>query len=1000
MGIDLTRWTILLGKTKLFCTTTVKSTRMRTSGQERFVDMEQMDLNEVVDFGPFRLYARHRKLFCRSEEVHLGGRAMDVLLALARKRGELVTKEQLFEAAWPDVFVHESNLKVTVAYIRRALREFSPSHEYLTTIVGRGYWLAIDARPEETGSKADLPVVAGTPLPELGTVIGRDVEIAELRQTLASHRLTTIVGAGGIGKTTVAVAAAQLFEDEGGGSVTFVDLARVASEEFVTSSLAAALGISSNGDDSLQAIVSILARRKAVLLLDTCEHVLNAMAHICDVVLAQTPDIRILATSRQVLRARGEKVVWLAPLEVPPQDHADTALDVLRYSAPQLLAARAFEKAGYRVEDEDAPAIAEICRRLDGAPLAIELVSSRLAGRSAGTVLRELDDRFRALRRDSPGGPLRQQTLLVTLEWSYALLTSDEAAVLRAISIFAGSFDTDAAVRIVAHLALAPSATFDAVAGLRAKSMLSVDQTFGELRYRLLDSTRAFAGDLLDGQGELNAVSASHARLQLEILTRAGAEHATMPARKWHATYGGQADDLRKALDWALYRSGDPLLGIQLVAAGLPLWHELSLGEETRRNCERGLAEFDHIAGADDALKLKLVLGLATVSTYLSDDAGRTVALFETAIQLARETADASAECRALGALSTFAVLTGHQSAVLDTLQAMRDAAIRANDRAALWEQELLRAVWDVLDCKFQAGHQRLKKLRVEMRDHSEGAVPRFHIHQKTNIEVQRGALCWLIGKPGRALCVIEKAARDAMETGHGLTLTHSLARGIIWTMSECHDYAMARFYTDYLKNTVDRHGMAAWLPIADCYSESIDALSGARPSPEGLRAAFDNLKKGSFQVGHHSYYATLTKAMVAIGQWEDAARTIDHVFQVYPERWILPEILRLRAATERAFGRDGDAMVTLRESLRAADKIGCLAWKLRAAHDLAALLQDQGAPTKARQVLAPVYGQFTDGFNSGDLRNSRKLLEQLGALRVGATILAEDGNGRRSSHE
>ncbi|MCV9942158.1 MULTISPECIES: winged helix-turn-helix domain-containing protein [unclassified Rhizobium] len=961
--------------------------------------MEPAEPNEVVDFGPFRLYARHRKLFCRSEEVHLGGRAMDVLLALARKKGELVTKEQLFEAAWPDVFVHESNLKVTVAYLRRALREFSPSHEYLTTVVGRGYWLGTDAPPEETGGKTDLPVAAAAPLPELGTVIGRDAEIAELREMLANNRLTTIVGAGGIGKTTVAVAVAQLFEDEGGGSVAFVDFARVASEEFVTSSLAAALGVSSNGDDRLQAIVSILARRKAVLLLDTCEHVLNAVAHICDVVLAQTPDIRILATSRQVLRARGEKVVWLAPLEVPPADHADTARDVLLYSAPQLLAARAFEKTGYRVEDKDARAIAEICRRLDGAPLAIELVSSRLAGRSAGTVLEELDDRFRTLRRDSPGGPLRQRTLLVTLEWSYALLTSDEAAVLRAISIFAGSFDTDAAVRVVAHLGLAPSATFDAIAGLSAKSMLSVDQTFGELRHRLLDSTRAFAGDLLDSQGELGAVSASHARLQLEILTRAGAEHATMPARRWHATYGGRADDLRKALDWALDHSGDPLLGIQLVAAGLPLWHELSLGEETRMNCERALIEFDRIDCADTALKLTLVLGLATVSTYLSDDPGKTVALFETAIQLARETADASAECRALGALSTFAVLTGHQSAVLETLQAMRDAAIRANDRPALWEQELLRAVWDVLDCKFQAGYQRLMKLCEEMRDHSEGAVPRFHIHQKTNMEVQRGALCWLIGKPGRALRVIEKAARDAMETGHGLTLTHALARGIIWTMHECHDYAMARFYTDHLKNTIDRHGMAAWIPIADCYSASIDALTGASPSSEGLRAAFDNLRRGSFQVGHHSYYAMLANAMVAIGQWDDATRTLDHVFQVYPERWILPEILRLRAATERAYGCDDDAMATLRQSLQAAGEIGCLAWKLRAAHDLASLLHDKGAPAEARRVLEPVYGQFTDGFNSGDLRNSRKLLEQLGWIHVGATIVAEDGNTRQSSH-
>ncbi len=771
---------------------------------------------------------------------------------------------------------------------------------------------------------------------------------------------------------------AHLFEDEGGGSVTFVDLARVASQEFVASSIAAALGISSTSNDILQAVVSILARRRAVLFLDTCEHVLNAVTHVCDVVLANTSEVRVLATSRQVLSARHEKVVWLAPLEVPPPGHGDTAQDVLRYSAPQLLAARAFEKAGYRVDDRDARAIGEICRRLDGAPLAIELVSSRLPGRSADIVLRELDDRFRTLRRDSPGGPLRHQTLLVTLEWSYALLTRDEAAVLRAISIFAGSFDMDSVVRVVAHHHFAPIETFDAIAGLSAKSMLSVDQASGELRYRLLDSTRAFAGDLLDSHGELAAVSADHARLQLEILTRAGAEHATMPARAWHATHSNRADDLRKALDWALWRSGDPLLGIQLVAAALPLWHELSLGEESRRNCERALAEFERIDCTDTRLKLKLVVGLAAVSTYLSADPGRTIALFETAIQLARETADASAECRALGALATFTILPGDERAVSETLEAMRNAAIRANDRSAVWEQEQLRAVCDVHRCRFAAAHRRLKALRAEMRDHSEGAVPRFQIHQKTNIEVQLGALYWLMGKPGRAVRVIEKAAREAIDVRHGLTLIHCLSRGIIFTMNECHDYARARFYTDSLKSAIYRHGMAAWIPIADCYSESIDALSGVRPSPEGLRAAFDNLRTGTVQLGHHSYYATLATAMLAIGQTEDAARILDFVFQVGPQRWVLPELLRLRAATERAFGHDGDAEATLRESLQVADEIACLAWKLRSAHDLAALLKDRGALGEARQTLVPVYEQFTDGFDSGDLRSSRQLLGQL----------------------
>src|SRR5262245_42029742 len=165
--------------------------------------MAPVEMNAVVDFGPFHVYPRHRKLFFGTEEVHLGSRTMDVLLALAREKGQLVTKEQLFEAAWPNISVHEDNLKVTVASLRRALRECSPSHEYITTVVGRGYWLSGDVEPQGSGSDADRTPVAGPPLPELGTVIGRDAAIAELRETLAHNRLTTNVGSRGIDRNSV-----------------------------------------------------------------------------------------------------------------------------------------------------------------------------------------------------------------------------------------------------------------------------------------------------------------------------------------------------------------------------------------------------------------------------------------------------------------------------------------------------------------------------------------------------------------------------------------------------------------------------------------------------------------------------------------------------------------------------------------------------------------------------------------------------------------------------
>ena len=936
-------------------------------------------------FGPFVLIPEQQLLLNFGTPVRVGGRALDILTVLVSRAGELVGKRELVARVWQNTVVEDSNLKVNMATLRRALGEEPDSPQYIATVVGRGYRFVAPVRAAELPS---VPVVAAPPgarvhnLPSTTTrIVGRADTIESIRHALGRSRLVSIVGPGGIGKTTVALAVAEHVGAEEDISTTFVDLARVASEEFVSASLLAALGINSGGDDSLQAIASILAKRRALLVFDTCEHVPSSVAAICKVVLEKTEHVRVLATSRQVLHVRGEHVQWLDPLEVPPFNEAITARELLRYSAPQLLAERAFEKAGRRLEDPEAYAVAEICRRLDGSPLAIELVSSRFAGRSADVVLKELDDRFRTLRRYSTGAPLRQQTMLSTLEWSYALLTGIEATVLRSLSIFAGSFDTDAAVAVVAPLGLPMIDTFSAIAGLQGKSMLSVDQRSEGLRYRLLDTTRAFAGNLLeDDPAELASVSRSHARLQLATLVRAG-EVASASSRELRTTFGSLIDDLRAALDWALLRAGDPMLGIELVVAGLPLWHELSLGEESRRNCERAMVEFDRLGCADAALKLKLAIGLGSAhNTQSGADLERTIKVLKTAVQLARETGNARAEHRVLSALATYQLLPDHQSQVPATLLAMREAAIRAKDRSALWEHELRVAEWESLSCQILQGVDRLKKLRAQMRSSADDAPKRFYeAYQQTKVDVHLAALLWLAGCPNEATLLAEEAADAATRIPHGSTLAYCLAHGIIWTLNESHLYERARFYAELLKSTVYRYGMAAWIPIANCYCESITALSGEGSNPEALRAAFEELRNGMMHLGHHSYHATLIKAMIAIGQTDDAARSVEVVMRAGAQRWLLPEFLRLRASTERTYGRDEEAKASLMEAIRIADENECLGWKLRSAFDLATLLTDEGQPAEARRWLAPVYAAFGNGDATADLRRSEALLAALG---------------------
>ncbi|MGO6972726.1 winged helix-turn-helix domain-containing protein [Rhizobium leguminosarum] len=952
--------------------------RSRSSAPEEEY-MVSTEPDDVVAFGPFRLHREHRRLFFGAEEVQLGGRAMEILVTLARKKGELVHKEELYNAAWPGIFVHEANLKVTIASLRRALREYSPTEDYIRTFVGRGYRLSDQIVAGDMPSITDLPVVANTRFPELGTVIGRDVEIAELRDSIAVSRLMTIVGPGGIGKTTVAVATVQLLEDEEGDLVTFIDLSRAAGEEFVIPSIAAALGISSGSQDRLEAISSILARRKSLLLLDTCEHVLNAVAHLCDVILANTRDVRILATSRQALRAKREEVFWLAPLDVPPPDRTHTAEHVLLYSAPQLLVERASEKGKYTMEDGDAFAVAEICRRLDGTPLAIELISSRLVSRSAPDVLKELDNRFTTLVGGGEEGPLRQQTLLATLEWSYALLTKSEAAVLRAISIFMGTFDMDAVVCVVAHHDLDPTAVFDAVAGLRAKSMLSVEQIAGEMRYRLLDSTRAFAGNLLETSGEMPAVSGAYARLMLGIFARANADQSRLPARQWYAAYASHAEDLRRAIGWALFRHGDPLLGMQLVASGIPLWHELSLSEEARRNCEQALAEFDRTGCADMSLKLKLVVGLAAVNSYLSADAGEAIKTIETAIRLSRLIGDTNAECQALGALARYRLLPGNQTEVRKILKELKRVATHSNNRPAQWEHEILLTELEIIHCQYPPAIARMERLSQEVRRFPDGTASRFDLDPKIRSETTLGALQWLGSvRPGTGLNTVKICAREALELHHGWTLISCYTHGGLFTLSECQEWPLATQYVEQLKDTIYRHGMPTWIPVANCYAEALYVLSGARHDPDGPMSAFDELRTGLRQLGRHAYYALLIRALYAIGHVDEGVRILDYLFEIGPQRSMVPELLRLRAIKERSIGRDDDALRTLGQSLLAAEENGAWGWRIRCATDLAALLRDQLRIDDAKSVLEPVYSQFIDGFDTPDLQRARHLLTEL----------------------
>ncbi|WP_201696610.1 ATP-binding protein [Paraburkholderia hiiakae] len=462
-----------------------------------------------------------RLLLDGDTRVRLGSRAIELLAALVECPGKVVTRKELMDRGWPGSVVEESNLKVQIAALRKALGETHLDPRFLATVAGQGYRFiapvksatpVVDNALTHDGPRVMHNVPAG-----LMRLIGRSADIDSILERLSCARIVTVTGTGGVGKTSIALAVARSIVEQSRCDVWFVDLSTLCAARLVPCAVAKAVGVSVRCGDIATALAAHFGvqSRPQLLVIDNCEHVVEAAAAFIERIVCATSHVRVLATSREPLQVTGETVFRLEPLASPVESAQLSAREALRYPAIQLFAERAAARCSeFELHDGNVPVVAEICRRLDGIPLAIGLAAARLDAFCVSELLAQFDDRFIALGRGQRTGPLRHRNLLATLDWSHQLLRQVERVVLRRLGVFADAFCLDSAIAVATEGELRSTRITDALSSLVAKSMVSAEMAGDGMRYRLLATTRDYARRKLAEAGELDRVAGRYASLR------------------------------------------------------------------------------------------------------------------------------------------------------------------------------------------------------------------------------------------------------------------------------------------------------------------------------------------------------------------------------------------------------------------------------------------------------------------------------------------------------
>jgi non-specific serine/threonine protein kinase len=515
----------------------------------------------VYRFGRFELQPNQRQLRVDGRPVVLGDRAFEVLLALIERAGQLVSKDELLALVWPGLVVEENNLQVQVSTLRKILGAAA-----IATTAGRGYRFTL--APVAEGESPSPPVAQRHNLPQqLTSFIGHEDELEEYAALLGETRLLTLTGIGGCGKTRLAIKLAERVLRSFPDGVRYVDMAPLLDAERVALTVATTLGIREEKDRPIvDTLCGRLAGQRMLLVLDNCEHLVAACAALLQRLIGAAPGVRVLAASREGLGVPGERAVTVRSLSFPPPGSKHDLRALEACEAVRLFVERTqLSVPKFSLADDTADAVAEICGRLDGIPLAIELAAARVKILSVQEIRARLDDRFRLLTGGSRTALGRQQTLLATIQWSYDHLAPDQRQLLRRLSVFVGGWTLGGAVRLAGEQ-LDEYAVLDLLARLVDQSLVTTRRAEGgTTRYSMLETVRQYAHDRLNEAGEGEATRNRHLEFYVALAEEAEPELVGSEQGAWLARLDQERENLLAAHSWCDHAEGSADLGLRLI---------------------------------------------------------------------------------------------------------------------------------------------------------------------------------------------------------------------------------------------------------------------------------------------------------------------------------------------------------------------------------------------------------------------------------------------------